>query len=193
VSAEALAPGCVLLMQVGAFMQVMDDDARALGVLAGLKLQMAGDVDDPVVVGGFPRSGLDAYVGKLARAGRSVAIALQDADRRRFRLRRRLPPPRAAATLSEQVRWYCTRLPDHVVLTQVGWRAQIALPLDRPLREDVVFLTRWPVNVHRRELPRLAWCLASCGVPVAWIGQTGRRLTQVAERRLVERWSPRPV
>jgi hypothetical protein len=27
---------------------------------------------------GFPKSGLDAYVGKLLRAGHSVAIALQD-------------------------------------------------------------------------------------------------------------------
>ncbi|MCD4751123.1 MAG: hypothetical protein K8R59_17255 [Thermoanaerobaculales bacterium] len=41
------APGCVLLMQVGAFMQVMDSDARAVSAITGLKLQMAGDVDDP--------------------------------------------------------------------------------------------------------------------------------------------------
>lgn len=43
-------PDCLLLMQVGAFMQVMDDDARAVSKVTGLKLQMAGDIDDPVVV-----------------------------------------------------------------------------------------------------------------------------------------------
>ena len=75
------AKDCVLLMQVGAFMQVMDNDAKILSQLKGLKLQMAGEVDDPVVLGGFPKSGLDAYTGKLVRAGHSVAIALQDNEK----------------------------------------------------------------------------------------------------------------
>ena len=66
---KAQVPDCLLLMQVGAFMDVMDDGARAVAGVTGLKLQMAGDVDDPVVLGGFPNTGLDAYVGKLARAG----------------------------------------------------------------------------------------------------------------------------
>jgi DNA mismatch repair ATPase MutS len=80
---RAAAPGCLLLMQVGSFMQVQDDDARGVARVAGLKLQMAGEVDAKVVLGGFPQSGLDAYVGKLARAGHSVAIALQDEDKER--------------------------------------------------------------------------------------------------------------
>lgn len=74
------APDCVLLMQVGIFMQVLDDDARAVSEVTGLKLQMAGSPDRPAVVGGFPTSGLDGYIGKLVRAGHSVAIALQGAD-----------------------------------------------------------------------------------------------------------------
>ena len=32
-------------MQVGVFMQVMDDDARAVSAVTGLKLQMAGDIE----------------------------------------------------------------------------------------------------------------------------------------------------
>ena len=80
---KAEAPDCLLLMQVGAFMDVMDEDARAVADVTGLKLQMAGDVDDPVVLGGFPKTGLDAYVGKLVRAGHSVAIALQDEQKER--------------------------------------------------------------------------------------------------------------
>ena len=77
------ASGCILLMQVGAFMQVIDQDARAVAEVTGLKLQMAGDVDSPVVLGGFPRSGLDAYVGRLVRAGHSVAIAMQNEQKER--------------------------------------------------------------------------------------------------------------
>jgi DNA mismatch repair ATPase MutS len=71
---KAQAPGCLMLMQVGSFMQVMDEDARAVSAVTGLKLQMGGDIDAPVVLGGFPKSGLDSYVGMLARGGHSVAI-----------------------------------------------------------------------------------------------------------------------
>ena len=77
------APDCLLLMQVGAFLKALGDDARAVSAITGLKLQMAGDVDEPVVVGGFPKSGLDAYVGRLVRAGHSVALALQDETKER--------------------------------------------------------------------------------------------------------------
>ncbi|MCP4401732.1 MAG: hypothetical protein GY801_31085 [bacterium] len=41
----------MLLMQVGVFMQVLDDNARRVSNVTGLKLRMSGDVDDPVVVG----------------------------------------------------------------------------------------------------------------------------------------------
>ena len=77
------APGCLLLMQVGAFMKVLGDDARSVSEVTGLKLQMSGSVEQPVVLGGFPKSGLDAYVGKLVRARHSVAVAFQDADKER--------------------------------------------------------------------------------------------------------------
>jgi len=81
---KAQAPDCLLLMQVGTFMDVLDQDARAVAQVTGLRLQMAGEVDAPVVLGGFPQSGLDAYVGKLVRAGHSVAIALQDEQKERY-------------------------------------------------------------------------------------------------------------
>ena len=35
-------PDCLLLMQVGTFMQVMHEDARTVSEATGLKLQMAG-------------------------------------------------------------------------------------------------------------------------------------------------------
>lgn len=74
----------ILLMQAGAFMQVLDEDARSVSRVTVLKLQMTGDVDDPVVRGGFPKAGLNAYVGRLVRAGHSVAIAFQDANTQRL-------------------------------------------------------------------------------------------------------------
>jgi MutS domain I len=37
------SPDCLLLMQAGAFMQVMDEDARSVAMITGLKLQMAGN------------------------------------------------------------------------------------------------------------------------------------------------------
>ena len=74
---------CLLLMQVGAFMKVMDDGARAVSEVTGLKLKMAGDVDSLVVLGGFPKSALDSWVGKLVRAGQSLAIAVQDPAKER--------------------------------------------------------------------------------------------------------------
>jgi DNA mismatch repair ATPase MutS len=46
--------------------------------LTGLKRQATGDADNPTIVGGFPESGLNKYVGCLVRAGYSVAIAFQD-------------------------------------------------------------------------------------------------------------------
>jgi DNA mismatch repair protein MutS len=72
-------PDCLLLMQVGTFLKVFDQDARTVSQVTGLALMMAGLVDRPVVTGGFPLSGLDTYVGKLLRAGHAVAIALQTA------------------------------------------------------------------------------------------------------------------
>jgi len=42
---KAQAPDCLLLMQVGTFMDVLDQDARAVAQVTGLKLQMAGEVD----------------------------------------------------------------------------------------------------------------------------------------------------
>lgn len=71
-------PDCILLMQVGIFMQVMNDDVEIVSKLTGLKRQVTGDADNPTIMGGFPETGLNKYVGCLVRAGYSVAIAFQD-------------------------------------------------------------------------------------------------------------------
>jgi len=87
------APRHLLVMQVGAFMQVMNEGAKSVNQVTGLKLKMAGDPETPFVVGGFPKSGLDQYVGKLLRGGFSVAIALQDEEKKRH--------------LTEKITLYC--------------------------------------------------------------------------------------
>jgi len=64
---KAQAPGCLLLMQVGAFMQAMNEDARSVAAVTGFKLQVGGNVDAPTVLGGFPKSGLKQSIASLAR------------------------------------------------------------------------------------------------------------------------------
>jgi hypothetical protein len=59
------ATECLLLIQVGAFMDVMGEDARAVSAVISLKLQMAGEVDDPDVLSDFPKTSLDAYRANL--------------------------------------------------------------------------------------------------------------------------------
>ena len=67
---KAEVPDCLLLMQVGAFMDVMDDDARAVAEVTGLKLQMAGDVDAPVVLGGLEDAEMISTINRIC--GRRV-------------------------------------------------------------------------------------------------------------------------
>jgi len=76
-------PECVLLLQVGSFMQVFNKDAKTVSKVTGLKLKMAGDIESPVITGGFPKSGIDKYVGQLVRAGHSIAIAFQNDKKER--------------------------------------------------------------------------------------------------------------
>jgi len=39
---------------------------------------MAGNINTPVILGGFPKIALNKYIGQLVRAGHSIAVALQD-------------------------------------------------------------------------------------------------------------------
>jgi len=51
-------------------MQVNDADARAVSQVTCLQM-----------IGGFPKSDLDQYVGHLVRAGHSIAITMQGEDK----------------------------------------------------------------------------------------------------------------
>ena len=67
----------VLLFQAGIFYRIMFEDAKKVSVVLGLKLRVEGDADAPLCFCGFPKSGLDKYIGKLVRAGFSVAVCHQ--------------------------------------------------------------------------------------------------------------------
>lgn len=73
-------PDDILLYQVGIFYRIMLEDAGKAAQVTGLKLMMQGAVSEAYEVCGFPKSGLDKYVGKLIRAGFSVVVADQVKD-----------------------------------------------------------------------------------------------------------------
>lgn len=70
-------PDDILLYQQGIFYRIMFEDAKKASDVLGLKLRIEGDADAPVCFCGFPKSGLDKYIGKLVRAGFSVAVCSQ--------------------------------------------------------------------------------------------------------------------
>ncbi len=74
---EEEVPDCLLLMQVGAFMQVMNDDARVVSQVTGLKLQMARDVEAPVVLDGFPNQRAGSRLSLAGRVGSASALYVQ--------------------------------------------------------------------------------------------------------------------
>lgn len=93
-----------------------------------------------------------------------------------------LPPPRPAERLDQQKAQFASRLPGHVLVVQMGnwcelWGGNPAYPLSEAQR-----------RLPRRRLPAVAARLQASGVPVAWIAETGRRITNINERALVLRW-----
>jgi len=92
-------------------------------------------------------------------------------------------PPRPAFRLAEQRFQFCDRLPDHILVVQLGkWREVWG---DVPQNLLPRNLRRFPESC----LPALKERLWQSGLPIAWIAETGRRITAIAERTLVCRWA----
>ena len=70
-------PDDILLYQQGIFFRIMCGDAEKVSGVLGLKLRVEGEAGDPLRFCGFPKSGLDKYIGKLLRAGFSIAVCQQ--------------------------------------------------------------------------------------------------------------------
>ena len=98
---------------------------------------------------------------------------------------------RPALRLDQQQAQFSSGLPSHILVAQLGnwcelWGGHPACPLTEAER-----------RFHRNRLPALRRRLWASGAPVAWIAETGRRITTINERALVRRWpgaaDPRPL
>jgi len=91
-------------------------------------------------------------------------------------------PPRPALRIAQQRTQLCDRLPGHVLVTQMGrwWELWGSYPEN--------LLPRGRQRFPESRLPIVENILWQSGLPVAWIGETGRRVTGINERLLVRRW-----
>jgi hypothetical protein len=93
------AEGCVVVMQVGSFRRVRDEDARAVSAVTGLKLQMAGEVGARRVVSRCPTPPRNERSADVPSAGsrwvRGPGSSVGDADPRRSAEAGRFCPRRA--------------------------------------------------------------------------------------------------
>ncbi len=102
-----------------------------------------------------------------------------------------VPPPRPALRLDQQKAQFSSRMPGHILVVQLGnwcelWGGSPDYPLPPAWR-----------RFHSKRLPALKHKLWASGAPLAWIAETGRRITGINERALVRRWPgaahPRPL
>ena len=101
--------------------------------------------------------------------------------------RYRYPFPRYVRFFSQQHRWYLKHLPGHVLMIRLGafWEMTAAQP---NLLPDQNWYGK---RFSDRVIHHIGHVLWERRHPVAWIGETGRRVTEISERMLVCRWSQR--
>lgn len=134
---------------------------------------------------------LNSYLGHFRKA---ASYRLVERLRQRFpwlgeyfrwdggRIAYAFSPPRPALRIAQQKAQFSSRLPGHVLVVQLGnwwevWGGHPAFPLPEAWR-----------RFHKNRLPAIRDMLWESGVPVAWIVETGRRVTGIGERVLVCRW-----
>jgi hypothetical protein len=105
----------------------------------------------------------------------------------------RCPTPKHALRLGQQKVWFKMHLRGHVLLIQQGGFWEVMVDGEQTWHCEGVRQMTVPVmgaawriaNRRIEELKRLLW---QSGLPVAWIAETGRRLSGICERALVMRW-----
>jgi len=143
---------------------------------------------------------LNSYLGHFRRA---ASYRLVERLRKRFpwleeyflwdgeRVVYAFSRPRPALRMAQQRTQLCDRLPGHILVVQVGrwWEVWGDSPED--------LLPKGWRRFPESRLPTVKNRLWESGLPVAWIGETGRRITHISERLLVRRWpgalNPRPL
>lgn len=90
--------------------------------------------------------------------------------------------PRPALRIAQQKAQLCDRLPGHVLVVQMGkwWELWGGYPEN--------LLPKGSQRFPQSRLPTVKNILWQSGLPVAWVGETGRRITRISERFLVRRW-----
>jgi hypothetical protein len=90
--------------------------------------------------------------------------------------------PRPALRIARQKAQLCDRLPGHVLVVQMGrwWELWGGYPEN--------LLPKGWQRFPQSRLPTVKNVLWQSGLPVAWIGETGRRVTSIGERVLACRW-----
>jgi len=137
---------------------------------------------------------LNSYLGHIKKAS---GHRLMESIRRRFwwldeyfvregnKATLRCPIPRFTLRFSQQKRWFQKHLPGHVLLIRKGVFWEIDVEACGTDLSDF----HWPDRIHFRRKRQVKSALWKADVPVAWIGETGRRLGRIAERALVCRWT----
>jgi len=146
------------------------------------------------------RQWLNSYLGYLRNASTHRLVArIKDRyswleeyfEWRDWKVEFRCPVPRFALRFKDQVACFQEQLPGHLLMIQKGPFWQVSMPRSasgrllrvEPSAADGMKIRRSsPGSVFEQRL----W---QSGVRVAWIGETGRRLTDIAERALVCRWA----
>ena len=97
----------------------------------------------------------------------------------------RCPVPRFTLRFSQQKRWFIDHLPGHVLMIrQGGFWELVAEACER----TGMSICNWPGRFPNRRMRQVKAMMWKSHLPVAWIGETGRRLSNIAERALVCRW-----
>ena len=137
---------------------------------------------------------LNSYLGHIRKASAYNLIA--DFRKRFWWLREyfiwkrnrvavRFPVPRFTLRFSQQKKWFQERLPDHVLMIQLGRFYEVEMQS----LKDVLPQAHWPSRFPMRWMTQIRSTLWKSGVPVAWIGETGRRVGAISERALMCRWA----
>lgn len=146
------------------------------------------------------RQWLNSYLGYLRNASTHRLVArlrerhawlTEYFDWRGWKVEFRCPVPRFALRFHEQVGHFQEQLPGHLLMIQKGASWEVVMPRSIAARAPAGTLPVVDGQRIRRSSPgsaveRRLW---QSRIPVAWIGETGRRLTDIAERALVCRWA----
>jgi hypothetical protein len=96
--------------------------------------------------------------------------------------------PRNVLGFSQQISSFETALSDHVLLIRVGKFWQMLPGPIRIIAKTWERMSLLRLRFHEREEITVCQLLWQAYVPVAWIGETGRRVGVIAERTLICRW-----